>query len=485
MSFVSPAEIQPTRLARTRFFANRREMILGLKAQLPPRPRVVEVGVALGDFSEFLLEALDPAEFVGIDTFDMHHLEVVWGRRTAEIFTGRTHEAYFRDRFAARGAQVKVLHGFSFEQLATLEAGSCDLIYVDAAHDFENVSRDLAASLRCLAPNGLIVANDYTLFDPFMRVDYGVVQAVNEFLESNDFEMEGFALEKNMFCDVALRRRVQVRVHTPPGAAPASTPMPTLGDPGSQLCTASQFGEPDYDRLCAEIRQQKLYHRKQWEYIYTLRMLEKFDLLRPGVSGLGFGCGKEPLAVVMAKRGCAVLATDIRPEVDGDRFFGSTSVMDYFYEGICDKDTFLRNVSFREVNMNAIPEDLGRYDFLWSCCAFEHIGSLEHGLQFVLNANRHLKPGGVAIHTTEYNVSSDDETYQTPNLSLYRRRDLEDLARRVEAAGDRILPLDFTLGDLPQDNYVDLPPYQQNPHIRLLIEKYVTTSFGFAIVKGG
>jgi len=262
-------------------------------------------------------------------------------------------------------------------------------------------------------------------------------------------------------------------------------PEPTLRDPGSQLCAARQFSEPDYDRLCAEIGQGKVFHRKQWEYVYTLRMLEKFDLLRPRVVGVGFGCGKEPLAAVMAKRGCDVVATDIPPVPQGDRFFGSTSVEDYFYEGIVDKAVFLDRVRFRAVNMNAIPEDLGRYDFLWSCCAFEHLGSLEHGLSFVMNANRFLKPGGVAVHTTEYNYSSNDQTFEAPGLSLYRRRDLDALAARIESAGDSVLPFNYVGGDLPQDNYVDLPAYEQKTHLKLLIEQYVTTSFGFAVIKGG
>ena len=272
-----------------------------------------------------------------------------------------------------------------------------------------------------------------------------------------------------------------------PGLGPHMPPSspPTLRDAGSQLCTALQFAEPDYDRLCAEIGQAKVFHRKQWEYIYTLRMLEKFGLLREGTTGIGFGCGKEPLVAVMAKHGCKIVATDIAPFETSNKFFGSTSAEDYFYPGICDKSVFLDQVTFRAVDMNAIPDDLGTYDFLWSCCAFEHIGSLEAGMSFVLNANKCLKPGGVGIHTTEYNFSSDDETVETQWISIYRKRDLTALAARIEAQGDRMLPLNFRGGDLPQDHYVDLPPYEQKTHLKLLIEKFVTTSFGFAVVKGG
>jgi len=60
--------------------------------------------------------------------------------------------------------------------------------------------------------------------------------------------------------------------------------LPTLREAGSQLCTAQQFAEPDYERLCIEIGQSRVYHRKQWEYVYTLRILERFNLLREGAT---------------------------------------------------------------------------------------------------------------------------------------------------------------------------------------------------------
>ncbi|CAB3733546.1 hypothetical protein LMG22037_05808 [Paraburkholderia phenoliruptrix] len=51
--------------------------------------------------------------------------------------------------------------------------------------------------------------------------------------------------------------------------------------------------------------------RKQWEFVYTLEALSQARMLAPGKRGLGFGCGEEPLAAVMAKRGSIVTATDL------------------------------------------------------------------------------------------------------------------------------------------------------------------------------
>jgi 2-polyprenyl-3-methyl-5-hydroxy-6-metoxy-1,4-benzoquinol methylase len=260
---------------------------------------------------------------------------------------------------------------------------------------------------------------------------------------------------------------------------------PNLETVTSQACTANQFAEPVYQRLCSEINQELLFHRKQWEYIYILRVLEQFGMLSPERSGLGFGCGKEPLAAVMAKRGATVTCTDIMPENDSDPYWGSTSVDDFFYEGICSLEQFRSLVSFRPVDMNAIPDNLGVYDFIWSSCALEHLGSLRHGINFVLNANKCLKPNGIAVHTTELNVKGENETLETKGLSLYRKKDILHMKSLVEEQGNIFLPVNFDMGDTELDTYVDLPPYNRNKHLKLMIaEKYVTTSIGFVVIKG-
>lgn len=207
--FQPPAALDATRFPATRFFSDRKEMVRGLASRLPPAPRVIEVGIGLGDFSQFILDTLSPSQFVAIDLFKMHELEWLWGRRTKDIFAGLSHEQFYRNRFSAQidRGQITVLTGKSWEMLASLAGSRFDLIYVDAGHDLDSVMKDLEASLGCLAPNGVIIANDYTLYDPYLDDIYGVVQAVNRFVLNRDFIVDGFALEPNMFCDIAISRR--------------------------------------------------------------------------------------------------------------------------------------------------------------------------------------------------------------------------------------------------------------------------------------
>ncbi len=151
----------------------------------------------------------------------------------------------------------------------------------------------------------------------------------------------------------------------------------------------------------------------------------------------------------------------------------------------CDPELFRRNVSYRTVNMNDIPGDLRDFDFTWSACSFEHLGSIERGKQFVYHTMNCLKPGGVAVHTTEYNLSSNLHTVDHNDTTvLFRRRDLEDIARHMVIDNHKI-DLDFTLGTGIADDFIDVPPYSQDPHIKLAMMNFVTTSIGLIIEKDG
>ena len=92
---------------------------------------------------------------------------------------------------------------------------------------------------------------------------------------------------------------------------------------------------------------------------------------------------------------------------------------------LCTDEVLQRQVSYRPVDMNKIPDDLRNFDFNWSSCSFEHLGSIEKGLTFLKNQLKTLKPGGWAVHTTEYNISSNDQTLDNANTVVFRIRNIK------------------------------------------------------------
>lgn len=258
----------------------------------------------------------------------------------------------------------------------------------------------------------------------------------------------------------------------------------------SSACRQDCFEQPWFAYWMTRIGVRPAYHRKQWEFAYIIQALWERDLLKPGSRGLGFGVGREALSALFAHYGCEIVGTDMAQQSAHEA--GWTRSLEHAagLEGlrrpdICDDETFSRNVSFRVCDMNAIDEDLEGFDFCWSACAFEHLGSIDQGLDFVENSLATLKPGGWAIHTTELNLSSNSDTIDNESTVLFRRRDFETLGRRLAARGHVVAPLDFTPGDRPMDQFIDVPPYHSEPSLVIALKGYATTSFGLIIQKAG
>ena len=280
-----------------------------------------------------------------------------------------------------------------------------------------------------------------------------------------------------------------VRRPSPPRLHPPVQGVPTLGRPVSQACTESQLYEPAYAYWCEQIREAPRTHRKQWEFCYILQVLSVHGRLSPGMRGLGFGVGVEPLSAVIGSRGAQVLATDLAGAEAAAQGWIETHqhaarLADLNPHGICSPERFDALVDFRSEDMNAISPDLTGFDFVWSSCALEHLGSLREGREFVLNSLKTLGPGGVAVHTTEFNVDDAGDTLDHAETVLFRRRDLEPLIAEAAVMGWRCR-VNWSVGADPLDSHVDVPPYLPDRHLKLQIGRFVTTSIGLVFVHDG
>ena len=260
---------------------------------------------------------------------------------------------------------------------------------------------------------------------------------------------------------------------------------PTLGRPVSQACTEAQVREPAYAYWCGEIREPPRTHRKQWEFCYILQALATRGKLAPQMRGLGFGVGEEPLTAVFARRGVEVTATDLAPERAvaagwADHAQLARGREELNSRGICPAEAFDTRVGFRHVDMNAVPADLAGFDFTWSACALEHLGSIADGAAFILRSLDTLGPGGVAVHTTELNVADGPETLDDAGTVLFRRRDLQPILDAARRKGFRCTA-NWSTGEGELDRHVDVPPYSSELHLKLQIAPYVTTSFGLIL----
>lgn len=226
------------------------------------------------------------------------------------------------------------------------------------------------------------------------------------------------------------------------------------------------------------------FHRKNWEFCAIAQALHERGMLRDGKRGIGFAVGKEKLVSLIASCGPIIIATDISEDDPSSEIWKNsnqfaTGLDGLHYSEIVTRDVFDRRVSFQRADMrdlSALPS--AQFDFLWSSCAFEHLGSLEAGTNFVKEAMRLLKPGGIAVHTTEINVSSNTDTITSGAALIYRRREIEQLDFDLRAQGMCLEQLDFFPGSELHDRQCDEAPYYTSgrEHIKLRMGGYVCTS---------
>lgn len=264
----------------------------------------------------------------------------------------------------------------------------------------------------------------------------------------------------------------------------------------SMPCRFEHFSTPWYEKWATKLgyppaNQPAHALRKWWEYAAISAALEERGMLRAGSRGLGFAVGREPLASLFAASGATIVASDLHVEqsqAEWNQTGQHAAALDDIWAGehICPRKDFDRLVSFQAMDMNALPEGDGSFDFIWSSCAFEHLGSLENGLAFVKNAMSFLRPGGVAVHTTEYNVTSNDDTLFDGGAVIYRRRDIEDLERSLRRMQHGMEWPDFEPGTHPYDLYYDEAPFFTKglPHVKLLQADFVCTSYAVVVNAG-
>lgn len=251
---------------------------------------------------------------------------------------------------------------------------------------------------------------------------------------------------------------------------------------------------------CAELKIPVVYHRKVWELVYILQAMFENGHMKPGCRALGFGCGEEPIASYLASLGMRVTITDLDPERAQVAGWVNTnqhaaSLAQAYKPYLVTSDAFEQLVDLQYVDMNDIPPSLKDYDLCWSICALEHLGSIENGLKFIEGSLKTLRPGGLAVHTTEFNINAEGPTIDNWVTVLFQQKHIRTLAERLRAKGHYVAELNFDLGKKVMDRFIDLPPFHHNMsaeiqewvgeqyHLKVGFDGFITTCIGIIVRK--
>ena len=175
---------------------------------LPKGGEGAEIGVAKGEFSSSLLETLQPSRLHLIDPWTHQDREdYVHDANNAD---GEEQERRYRDVCAKFSAEIEtgrvVVHrAYAQDVVSRFADGQLDWIYIDGLHSYEGCRSDLQHYKNKVKPDGLIMGHDYTNHLAARQMDFGVVEAVNEFVMQEGFTF--LALTQEVFPTYVLTRR--------------------------------------------------------------------------------------------------------------------------------------------------------------------------------------------------------------------------------------------------------------------------------------
>ncbi|NDJ16286.1 methyltransferase domain-containing protein [Myxacorys almedinensis A] len=302
-------------------------------------------------------------------------------------------------------------------------------------------------------------------------------------------------ISKLNFEILTLQRRlalVEERLHQ---SSDSACPNLNCFDIKTMVCQYEHFNTPWFYRWDQEISLgggtnalPRTFHRKLWEWYAIAQALWERGFLDATKKGLGFAVGTEPLSSLFANYGVTVLATDLdtnNPDAEAWKTTNqhADSLESLWSEHIISRDAFMERVRFQNADMKNLVGIEEKFDFVWSSCALEHLGSLEEGINFAINSSKLLKPGGIGIHTTEFNVASNDATLLDGSNVIYRKCDIEELDYKLRKQGMCLEEMDFRPGTSFDDRQYDTPPYyvSGHQHIKLALADHIATSLIFII----
>lgn len=178
-------------IAHTRLLLTREQML----ELLPKGGVVAEVGVNRGDFSERIWAITAPQKL---------HLVDMWGSRQFPDQLMEVVRQKFHEQIAA--GTVAINRGLSTEVAEQFPEHYFDWVYIDTNHSYATTRDELAVYSRKVKPGGILAGHDFILGNWVGGVRYGVIEAVYEFCQNEDWELIWLTMENGFPPSFAIRK---------------------------------------------------------------------------------------------------------------------------------------------------------------------------------------------------------------------------------------------------------------------------------------
>ena len=251
----------------------------------------------------------------------------------------------------------------------------------------------------------------------------------------------------------------------------------------NKICQVADLENEEWRNVLKEIKckiDKSNFHRKIWEYVQIIYCLKKLKFLTPQSICLAIGAGREPILYYLTYKVKKVYGIDLYEGV----FFGGedesdipTSVGKYAPFPYVEDKLILTRMDALDLKF---PDNY--FDFVFSASSIEHFGNKRRILRAIKEMYRVLKPGGVAVITTELKLNRFATTL--PGVRLFR---LEEFLKIGEKTGF-IIQNNFDLRIEKEyfENWIKLPEeIHKRPHVILRFFNSIFTSINVVFSKQG
>lgn len=156
---------------------------------LPKNGVGLEIGVALGDFSDALLKVTRPKKLHLVDPWTFQDRDDYRADpNNVPTTEGDNRHAAVLARFNCEisAGTVEVHRQFSANAAKNFNANHFDWIYIDSIHTYDGVRNDLEQYFPLVRDGGFILGHDFTNRDGARKWNFEVVEAVHDFLNLHD-----------------------------------------------------------------------------------------------------------------------------------------------------------------------------------------------------------------------------------------------------------------------------------------------------------
>ncbi len=166
----------------------KREYFLEL---MPQGGITAEMGVGRGNFSELICKLTKPKKHYCVDVFAVLDKTIQGKYFTSQLEWDKRYKAV-QEKLSRYN--VEFLRTLTYNICNHVKPGTLDWVYVDGDHSYEGCQKDLQAVNDCVKQDGFILGHDYVDHDKYSS--WGVVNAVNEFVEENNYYLTAVTTEQ-------------------------------------------------------------------------------------------------------------------------------------------------------------------------------------------------------------------------------------------------------------------------------------------------